>query len=122
MMLNPVMDEFGRRAEITFAGMSGAVGADDLAAEGDLVGDARDGLSLSQQPQNLHLSLREKLMRRRRMGAVWMRGNQVASVPGMYRQPARTSFTAIRSSEGAWSLVRCPEDPGLQDVQGKFTL
>lgn len=69
MMLNPVMDEFGRRAEITFAGMSGAVGADDLAAEGDLVGDARDGLSLSQQPQNLHLSVREKLMRCRRMDA-----------------------------------------------------
>lgn len=69
MMLNPVMDEFGRRAEITFAGMSGAVGADDLAAEGDLVGDARDGLSLSQQPQNLHLSVREKLMQRRRMDA-----------------------------------------------------
>lgn len=70
MMLNPVMDEFGRRAEIKFTRMSGAVGADDLAAEGDLVGEAQDGLSLSQQPQNLHLSVREKLMRRRRMGAV----------------------------------------------------
>ncbi len=70
MMLNPVMDEFGRRAEIKCAGMSGAVGADDLATEGDLVGDARDGLSLSQQPQNLHLSVREKLMLRRWMGAV----------------------------------------------------
>lgn len=44
-MLIPVMDEFDRRAEIKLAEMSGAVGADDLAAEGDLVGDARDGLS-----------------------------------------------------------------------------
>ncbi len=70
MMLIPVMDEFDRRAEIKLAEMSGAVGADDLAAEGDLVGDARDGLSLSLQPQDLHLSVREKLMRRRRMGAV----------------------------------------------------
>lgn len=70
MMLIPVMDEFDRRAEIKLAEMSGAVGADDLAAEGNLVGDARDGLSLSQQPQDLHLSVREKLMRRRRMGAV----------------------------------------------------
>ena len=70
MMLNPVMDEFGRRAEIKLVGMSGAVGADDLAAEGDLVGDARDVLSLSQQPQNLLLSVREKLMLHRWMGAV----------------------------------------------------
>lgn len=70
MMLNPVMDEFGRRAEIKFAGMSGAVGIDGFDTERRLGADSRDCLALPEQPQNLHLSVREKRMLHRWMGAV----------------------------------------------------
>jgi hypothetical protein len=37
VVLNRVMDEFGRRAKLKFAEKSASVGADGLDAEGDLV-------------------------------------------------------------------------------------
>lgn len=40
VVFNRVMDEFGRCAELKFAEKSGAVGADGLDTEGDLIGDA----------------------------------------------------------------------------------
>lgn len=40
VVLNRVMDEFGRCEELKLAKQSGAVGADGLDTEGDLIGDA----------------------------------------------------------------------------------
>lgn len=58
-VFNRVVNELRRRAKLELVKDPRAIGTDRLDAECDLIGDAGDSLSLSKQPQDLHLSVRE---------------------------------------------------------------